>query len=188
MPSCAAPGDNDSVTNADTLPDGVLDDAFAIYQEVQKRRVEACYVRNRAVFAEFLVARLLGAEVVEDPVAAWDVVWTTRGARVCVQVKCSGEYIPRYPNSPASARWELKVPKYGFHIELGKLPPGHHCDLFVLARHEGRDIGAGWSFAVLARKEVDGIRAVTPAVLEALGVGLVKPSKLKVAARRALRR
>ena len=69
-----------------------------------------------------------------------------------MQVKCSGERLPHYPDAPPTkAKWSFPVPLRGWDPESNeRLGPGPHFDLLVLARHEGWDIGQGWSFYVLS--------------------------------------
>src|SRR5581483_9899772 len=68
-------------------------DAMLKHLDVTKRRVLGSYVRQRALFAEAVVAALVDGELVEFPAAAWDVeMWTTGRRRpIRIQVKCSGE-------------------------------------------------------------------------------------------------
>jgi hypothetical protein len=51
------------------------------YVDVAKRRVRGLYVRPRALFAEAVVAALVGGEAVEFPAAAWDVERTVSPGR-----------------------------------------------------------------------------------------------------------
>lgn len=145
------------------LPSGVFDAALTDFGDMQRRRVLAMYNRHRAMFAESLVAALLpGAKVVENPTAAWDIDWNIDGSPIRLQVKCSGQYLPMRETADAIANWKLKAPKYGWDPESkAKLDAGHHCEAFVLARHEGSDIREGWSFAVVTPDEVDGWSSVT---------------------------
>lgn len=129
-------GSRDAVQHA--LPSGVFEAALTEFGEMQRRRVLAMYNRHRAIFAESLVATLLpGATVVENPTAAWDIEWSVDGSPIRLQVKCSGQYLPMHETADTVANWKLKAPKYGWDPESkAKLEAGHHCDAFVLARHE----------------------------------------------------
>src|SRR5262245_54298212 len=118
--------------DSDKLPAGVFAGALDLRLRVEEARIRSCFNRARAVFAEALVAQLLpGAAIVENPSAAWDVSWTPgRGSKIRIQVKCSGGYLPRFPDrakeTPAS--WAFPPPKAGFDETFASLPAGHHCD------------------------------------------------------------
>jgi hypothetical protein len=111
---------------------------------MQRTRIERLYNRTRAVFAESIVAALLpGAVLIEDPAAAWEVSCqpSLRSRPIRIQVKCSGERLPRRPGRRAPAIWDFDPPTRGFDPETGlALPAGHHCDVLMLARHRGEDI------------------------------------------------
>ncbi len=162
--------------------------ALERFGELQKRRVLKMYNRHRAMFAECYVAQLLpGAEVVENPTAAWDIVWPNDDAPVRVQVKCSGQFLPMHGMSDKEPNWKLKEPKYGWEPDTNeKLLGGHHCDAFVLARHSGEDIRHGWEFAVLRPAEVSGWTTVTMTRLKRLGRPLVSTEYLEREMRRVL--
>lgn len=95
------------------FPPGILDDALAAYGRIQRTRVEALYNLHRAVFAESLVATLLsGAELSPDPAHDFDIKWRTAGFDIRIEVKCSGEYLPRYGLDHRSpAEWTFPVQK-----------------------------------------------------------------------------
>jgi hypothetical protein len=161
--------------------DEVFDAALQNFGELQKQRVLRMYNRHRAMFAECLVAALLpGAEVVENPTAAWDIEWSVDGSPVRVQVKCSGQFLPMHGLSHKQPRWSLKEPKYGWAPESNeKLVSGHHCDAFVLARHSGEQIRCGWTFAVVLPHEVTSWTSVTSKRLSKLGRRLVDSGELE---------
>lgn len=169
------------------LPDAAFDAAMADYLATQRMRVHAMYKRHRAIFAEHLVAALLGGKVSIDPGAAWDIDWIPVAGRrpIRIQVKCSGEFLPRYPASPAAATWDVTPPTKGFDESQPDtaLPPGHHCDVFVLARHTGRDITNGWRFVVAPAKALEGRRRVNERFLRAAGLRFVAPRRLAEAVR-----
>jgi hypothetical protein len=73
------------------LPDSAYTDAMKTHVEMTKRRARGLYVRSRALFAEAVVAALVGGDVVEFSAAAWDVEVLLRGhgRSVRVQVKCA---------------------------------------------------------------------------------------------------
>jgi hypothetical protein len=179
-----------SQAGQDELPPGAFDVALRLQHELQERRVRAMYNRHRAVFAEFLVAALLSeSEVVEDPSAAWDIVWRHPGSggRIRIQVKCSGEFLPRRPDQPAVARWDVRPPSFGYDVEHSSpLGAGHHCELFVLARHTGTSIETGWAFAAIAVSQLLGRRMVNLRTLDSIGAELVPGEALEAAANRAL--
>lgn len=168
--------------------DGAGARALRRYSEMQEVRVRALYNRHRAVFAEFLVEQLLpGAHVEEDPSSSWDLVWPVAGIDHRVQVKCSGSYLPRTRRHGDKPEWKLAAPKKGWDpVRRIELAAGHHCNLFVLARHVGTDIANGWSFAVLSAVQAAGRNRVTMKSLGELGLPLVEPSELHPAALRAL--
>lgn len=159
---------------------------------LHRTRVETMYNRHRALFAESLVAELLGATEEPDPSSAWDVLWQPDGTPIKIQVKCSGGCLPRNvdPDRVAPAKWVIETPKKGWDPKgasdrLWNLDAGHHCDVFVLARHQGRDLAEGWSFAVAPRALVEqdrsiktGKLSVTPKRLEGWSVKLVEPDEL----------
>ena len=162
-----------------TMP--LFDAALQDFGEMQKRRVLKMFNRHRAMFAESLVAALLpGAEVVENPTAAWDINWSVGGAPIRIQVKCSGQFLPMHGLGEKQPNWKLKEPKYGWAPESNeRLDPGHHCDAFVLARHSGEDIRNGWTFAVVLPNEVAGWSSVTTKRLNKLGRELVTGDELE---------
>jgi hypothetical protein len=169
------------------LPDSAYAEAMKAYVDAAKRRVRGLYVRPRALFAEAVVAALVGGEVVEFPAAAWDVEVPIRGfgRNVRVQVKCSGERAPYHaPGVKLAATWgKLAEPKFAKDPDFQPLGPGFHCDVFVFARHEGTNIRRGWSFYVLPMSVVrDAVRTgttFTSARLEQLGAARCEPRDLR---------
>jgi hypothetical protein len=169
------------------LPDSVYADALATHLELARRRVRGLYVRPRALFAEAVVAMLVGGEIVEFPAAAWDVEVPVRGSgrTVRVQVKCSGERRPGLePEIKLAATWgKLEEPRSARDPDFQPLGPGFHCDVFVFARHEGTDIECGWWFYVLPVGVVrDAVRTgatFTRALLEQLGATRCDPGDLR---------
>jgi len=159
--------------------------AFERYSIVQEQRVRTLYNRHRALFAEFVVEQLLtGSEDVEDPTSSWDLLWPVGQEMYRVQVKCSGSYLPRTRKHGTAAKWDLTPPKQGWDsISRSDLEAGHHCDLIVLARHEGDDIEQGWTFATLSLDELGGAKSHNS---KSLGKPLVAPDQLEVAALEAL--
>jgi hypothetical protein len=175
------------------LSSAVYEAAMHRHLDLQRQRIEAMYNRHRALFAESLVAELLGAEEVVDPTNAWDLSWTTPDGRpVRIQVKCSGGFLPRYAHREAEspAKWSVKEPGSGWQDhadpEQQRLGPGHHCDVFVLARHTGTGISRGWSFAVVPTYLIENARTkagrprreVTLRHLGGWGISLVEPDEL----------
>jgi hypothetical protein len=176
----------------------------AIYEEAMHRhlattraRVKGLYNLHRAVFAEQLVAVLLGAEVVEDPANAWDLEWRAgRRAIQRVQVKASGERLPRRPEAlPTPGRWVIDNPKTGWdHHRVPKPGPaekrpdtGRFPDLYVLCRHAGWSIASGWSFRVATTAQlVPG--AYGERDLDRLGIRDVQPGELRAVAARVVGR
>jgi hypothetical protein len=169
------------------LPENAYADAMKAHVEMTKRRVRGLYVRPRALFAEAVVAALVGGEVVEFPAAAWDVEVPLRGyvRKVRVQVKCSGERAAHSAlGIKLAATWgKLAEPSSAKDPDFQPLGPGFHCDVFVFARHEGTDIRRGWSFYVLPMSVVrDAVRtsvAFTSARLEQLGAARCEPRDLR---------
>jgi hypothetical protein len=153
------------------LPARTYATALDIHLGMQKTRIERLYNRTRAVFAESIVAALLpGAVLIEDPAAAWDVSWQPprRARPIRIQVKCSGERLPKFPGRRTPAKWDFEPPKSGWDpdAQVG-LSAGHHCDVLVLARHRGDDIAGGWSFFVMRPDGIRRMRRVTPRHLAA---------------------
>jgi hypothetical protein len=150
--------------------------------DVERQRIHGCYARARAVFAEALVEVLLpGAKMEVNPNVAWDVTWKPRSLpSTRIQVKCSGGWIPRFPNRESPARWEFREPSYGLSPTFERLDAGHRCDMFVFARHTGNDIAAGWSFYVLPTTDVvkSGKRAATADQLLKMGAKPCEPRRL----------
>jgi hypothetical protein len=183
-----------NVTAFEHLPSGVFEHAVERRLEVERQRIAGCYNRTRALFAEALVAQLLpGADVVVNPVAAWDVTWKPRGLpSTRIQVKCSGGWIPRFPDRVREipARWEVREPRSGFGLAFERLDPGHQCEMFVFARHTGSDIAAGWSFYVLPTTVVvkNGKSAATADRLLAMGAKHCEPRRLAATIRGFLAR
>ena len=175
------------------LPEGVFERALAESLRLHEERIRQMFNRNRALFAEFIVATLLpGAEIAANPGSPWDVTWKPPGAKraLRLQVKCSGAYLPRMGTEyAAKAAWEVKT-RGGWDQDRGeKLDPGHHCDLYVLARHEGVDVERGWSFWVVPPVALsDSKGKITPKKLEAIGASRTSPSDLADAVSEAARR
>lgn len=166
----------------------LFDSAIANYRKTQERRVRVMYNRTRAVFAEFIVAAALpGATVVEDPAAAWDIDWTCGDRAVRLEVKCSGQHLPRYPGRLNRASWEIPARRRGYDSQKRvQLPIGHHCDAIVLARHEGPDIASGWTFRVVLPGDLPEGKKVRGQELDAFGNTLVRAEDLGGELRRRL--
>lgn len=135
------------------LPSGVLDQALDTYGLIQRRRVKALYNLHRAVFAESLIGTLLpGADLSADPAHEFDLLWHHDGKKIKIEVKCSGEYLPRYGiehRSPPS--WEFPIQKrvWDSNFQTHVTNTAYQFDVLVLARHVGISLGAGWTFYVL---------------------------------------
>lgn len=173
------------------LPEGLIALAFDDYGRVQRLRVERLYNRPRAVFAEFIVAQLLpGAAVSEDPASAWDVTWPVADRRIRIEVKCSGEFLPRKGAKHRSrARWEFPVPKSGFDPDLERViqTGTHNFDVLLLARHVGSSIDAGWMFFVLTAQQASALNG--RATIEQLrGQAPVEPEALAAAVHELINR
>jgi hypothetical protein len=144
-------------------------------------------VRPRALFAEAVVAALVGGEVVEFPSAAWDVEVPVDGdgRPVRVQVKCSGERNPGLaPGIKLAATWGKLVEAWAPRgPDRRRLEPGFHCDVFVFVRHQGTNIARGWSFYVLLVSVVQDAASTgatfTRARLEQLGATRCDPRDLR---------
>ena len=181
------------MTQPRPLPSGVYQRALDAHLDMERQRVEECYARTRAVFAESVVAALLpGSRVVKNPSAAWDISWKPRGAPepIRIQVKCSGSWVPRYKDrlTDISANWEFRAPTRGWDDDFAELGPGHHCDVFVFARHAGRgDITAGWSFYVVPLTEVENSAISKASLAQLLNLGAIEctPRQLARAVRDA---
>lgn len=175
-------------TEPKPLPAGIIEEAFKEYATIQRHRVEKMFNRSRAVFAEFIVAQLLpGSVVTTDPSAAWDVTWPVDGQRVRVEIKCSGEHLPRMGTSHrAKASWKFPIPKSAYDPETKTVirTGQHNFDVLVLARHTGAKVDAGWTFYVLSRKEAVALNGrAKPADLAQADT--IQPDGLADAVRRA---
>jgi hypothetical protein len=95
--------------------------------------------------------KLVDGEMILNPNCAWDVNMPLPGRQrpVRIQIKCSGERLARWPDKIIPASWEVDGPKRGRDEKFEDLGRGYHCDVFVFARHEGKDIDRGWHFYVL---------------------------------------
>lgn len=138
--------------------DAAVGRALDSYTRMQADRVRALYNRHRAVFAEFLVAEHLPGAVVEfDPSCPWDLRWVANGETVRIQVKCSGEFLPHFPDRPNSkVSWDIRPPKTVWDAERLESVPSttHSCDVWVFCRHVGNDLEAGWTFAAIATDQL----------------------------------
>jgi hypothetical protein len=169
------------------------------FLDIQRQRVHAMFNRDRARFAEVLVAVLLGegAEVAANPNHAWDVTFTPspKANRVRLQVKCSGAYLPSKVawnrGYRAPAVWELPADKVGIDCDFNKLAKGRHWDLLILARHEGDEISVGWYFWLLPSKRLPSLakpRRFAEAKVDALGATRSTPDQLRAALLEATQR
>src|SRR5262245_40540500 len=80
----------------------------AMQRQLTLTRIEKLYVRPRAVFAEQVVAVWVGGTVMEFPGQAWDVEMPLApGPKVQIQVKCSGERAPFFPDKQTKETWGL---------------------------------------------------------------------------------
>lgn len=156
-----------------------FDTAMSSYCAMQERRVRALHNRGRAIFAEFLIAELIGGSVPDDPGWAWDVTWSHAGRDVRIQVKCSGDHTMRGGMRQSPVNWELRVPNTAWDgdTKASRRISEHQCDVFVLARHTGDEIEHGWSFYVLPAAHAP-TGSMTPRKLAALGVREVNPGAL----------
>jgi hypothetical protein len=137
------------------------------------------------VFVESIIAELVDGEMILNPNCAWDVNMPLPGWQrpVRIQIKCSGERIARWPDKMIPASWEVDGPKKGRDEKFEDLGRGYHCDVFVFARHEGKDIDRGWHFYVVSKGSVEGaepaIKTIKPLGLEGLGAKRCDPKDLK---------
>ncbi len=133
------------------LPNDTFSRALDEFRRLEEERLRRLHNRTRAVFAEFVVATLLGATVESDPGAAWDVTWIDDANRVRIQVKCAGDTILRTGQRKSVPSWRIQLPQRAWDDESKSsyAPSAHQCDVFVLALHRGTEIEAGWSFFVL---------------------------------------
>jgi hypothetical protein len=175
-----------SETQAVALRGDTFDRAMAAHLDVVERRVRRLYVRPRALFAEAVVAALVDGEVVEFPAAAWDVEMTLSPGRqpIRIQVKCSGERAPQSPEKIRPPDWgRLTPPKSAKDPRFGVLRAGFNCEVFVFARHEGRDIATGWHFYVLPEWTVSRAVEINPILdlrrVTSLGAGRCDPVDLR---------
>lgn len=167
------------------LPPGVFDAAMDVHRQITEARIWGLYARVRAVFVESIIAELVDGEMILNPNCAWDVNMPLPGWQrpVRIQIKCSGERLARWPDKIIPASWEVDGPKRGRDEKFEDLGRGYHCDVFVFARHEGKDIDSGWHFYVLSKESVEGaepaIKTIKPLGLEGLGAKRCDPADLK---------
>jgi hypothetical protein len=188
------PLERNEAISVSPLEAALYDEAMQRHLAMTRARVEGLYNLHRAVFAEQLVAVLLGAEVVEDPANAWDLEWRAgEGEIVRVQVKASGERLPKHPTAPPTkARWVVGDSRTGWdHHRVPEPGPaqkrdtGYFADLYVLCRHTGWSIDAGWSFRVaLAASLEPGVYGERD--LDRLGIREVLPGELREVAARVV--
>jgi hypothetical protein len=140
----------------------------------------------RGGFAEVVVAELLpGATICDDPWGPWDVEWDG----ITIQVKCSGARQAWHgPDDPPS-RTTWSVAPTGYRER--PLDPdvlARWADVWVLARHDGYDLHAGWSFYVVTREALDRHdgRSISPVVAARLGVWVKDPDDLAAGIQKAL--
>jgi hypothetical protein len=142
-------------------------------------------------YAEHVVAdALAGAKQSVSTFAAWDLDWE----KISIEVKCSTERQTGVVETdrPSAEKWDVRT-HYAWDHEAGDWHPGekkHWADVYVLARHEGFNHRAGWSFYVVPSRWFDdrGTITVTGALLRAGGWGPHPPSGLPEAVREAKRR
>ena len=130
---------------------------------------------TRGVFAETVVAaNLPGATLQQDGYDAVDMIWNG----ISIQVKCSGERQAWHTegSQPSAASWQ--APKTRKSTPDGRVsdePRQRWADVWVLARHDGGDILAGWTFYVVPVTVLDDLlgdqgKAVSTATLTKRGV------------------
>ena len=99
--------------HANELSPDAVEDTLDARASVQRTGGEALCNPHRAVFAESFVATLpSGAELSPDPAHDYDARWRSDRSEIRIEVKCSGEYLPRYGithRSPVS--WEFRIQK-----------------------------------------------------------------------------
>lgn len=164
--------------------------AIESFLQLQRERLELMFNRDRARFAECVVAALLGTgtQVARNPNAAWDVSLKLPALDqpIRIEVKCSGAYLPAQvasrPSYRARPKWELPADKTGIEdVTFRKLGVGRHWDVIVLARHSGDSINDGWFFWVLSSHQVPATRKpvrVGEDRVGALGATRSEPSQL----------
>jgi hypothetical protein len=141
---------------------------------------DLCHNNLRGVFAEWLVAQLLGIDLPEtrDPWAAHDLEWRDR---LTIEVKCCASFQSWHTEGQAPSRLEWNVPKTRtWTVQDGYAEnPSHNADLYVLcmqieenaARWDPLDLDQ-WRFYVLTREQ-----------LAALGAARISRRRLGQAAR-----
>lgn len=92
-----------------------------------------------------------------NPNCAWDVNMPLPGVAAARPYpnQVSGERLARWPDKIIPASWEVGGPKRGRDERFEDLGRGYHCDVFVFARHEGKDIDTGWHFYLLSKESVE---------------------------------
>jgi hypothetical protein len=134
---------------------------------------DLCRLDNmtRGVYAEALVAEALPGAARPSGWGAVDVLWDN----ISIQVKTSGarQYWHVANHAPSPAQWTISQKSIWDAATNTYSAPAWHCDVYVLARHEGTDHRSGWTFHVLSQAELVALlgarKSVTAARLESAG-------------------
>jgi len=141
-------------------------------------------------YAEHVVADALPrAQHSASTFAAWDLDWEG----ISIEVKCSTQRQTGVAETekPSAEKWDVR-PHYAWDHEAEDWHPGEKrrwAHVYVLARHEGFDHRAGWSFYVVPSSwfNVRGTITVRGATLRHAGWGPLPASGLPDAVRQAER-
>ncbi len=112
---------------------------------------------SRGSFAEVLVAEALPGSSLTGPWSVHDVLWMG----YTIQVKCSAgfQYWHAPDSRPSPATWDCAPRVRDAQDEATggwvKVGPRRWSQIWIFARHEGRDVALGWSFHVVPRWWLD---------------------------------
>jgi len=112
---------------------------------------------SRGSFAEVLVAEALPGSSLTGPWSVHDVLWDS----YTIQVKTSAgyQYWHAPTDKPSVAKWECPPTLREVHDpdngQWAGPAPRRWSDVWVFARHEGKDITAGWRFHAVPRWWLD---------------------------------
>lgn len=129
---------------------------------------DLCHNNLRGVFAEWLVAQLLGIDLPEtrDPWAAHDLTW---GNGLTIEVKCCAclQSWHEAGQSPSAIGWSVPRTKTWTPQDGYSDTPSHNAHLYVLCVHIEEDAACWdaldldqWRFYVLSREQLASVGAV----------------------------
>jgi hypothetical protein len=126
---------------------------------------------TRGIYAEALVTEALPGASRPSGWGAVDVLWDN----ISIQIKTSGarQSWHEADHAPSPAQWQISQKSVWASATNTYSDPAWHCDVYVLARHEGDDHRYGWTFHVLSQAELITLlgarKSVTARRLESAG-------------------